>query len=794
MKFKFLLYLLIFFSFLEKGLADEINFISDNIKIQDEGNIINSINVEAEIPSKRIFIKGDYSNYNKTTNIITVTKNVEFIDSLNNVFIRGDKIAYNQNTDIINSVGDTFIIIEDTYEVFSKNLFYDRKLNNIYSDYETIIKDNKENVFNLEEKFIFDVTKEIISTDKTIVIDDKNNSYEFEKAKINLKTNEIAGKELQINFIDDYFGDIRNDPKLKGKSAISNNEETKIYKAAFTTCNIENKSCPGWEIQTEEFTHDKKNKSFEYKNSWLKLFDKHIFYFPYFSHPDPSVNRKSGFLTPTYGSSNEYGSWINIPYFKTLGLDQDLTFNPRIYADDKFIMQSEYRRALQNYNITSDFSFNNDGKNSNSHLFINFKSNKNTSSNLKFDYQSVTNDNYLQIHNLSNSSPLITNESLLTSQLNYSKIIDDSTSLNADFIVYEDLSKSKSDRYQYILPSFNFTKYIEIDEDYDGNFKFISTGFQKNYETNKIETLLVNDFLYESNDYISEKGFKTNYNFLVKNFNSYTENSSQYENKDDYEIFGSTLIKSSFPLKKVSEKKNSYLTPIIAARYSPNNTKNISNNDVRLSYSNIFSFNRIGTNEIVEGGKSLAIGVEYKNKDIYDNDILGISIANSLSDRKNENLPTKSKLNQTRSDIVGDITYAPNNIINFNYSFSLDKNLNYSNYDSIFTKINVNNFVTTFNFLSQDAELGNNEVLSNMIAYKFNNENSFKFNTTKDLKNDFTEYYNLIYQYESDCLLASLEYRKKFYQDGSLLPDKSLLFYIKFIPFAEIRPAAQKLQ
>ena len=265
-------------------------------------------------------------------------------------------------------------------------------------------------------------------------------------------------------------------------------------------------------------------------------------------------------------------------------------------------------------------------------------------------------------------------------------------------------------------------------------------------------------------------------------------------NKDDYEIFGSTLIKSSFPLKKVSEKKNSYLTPIIAARYSPNNTKNISNNDVRLSYSNIFSFNRIGTNEIVEGGKSLAIGVEYKNKDIYDNDILGISIANSLSDRKNENLPTKSKLNQTRSDIVGDITYAPNNIINFNYSFSLDKNLNYSNYDSIFTKINVNNFVTTFNFLSQDAELGNNEVLSNMIAYKFNNENSFKFNTTKDLKNDFTEYYNLIYQYESDCLLASLEYRKKFYQDGSLLPDKSLLFYIKFIPFAEIRPAAQKLQ
>ncbi len=34
----------------------------------------------------------------------------------------------------------------------------------------------------------------------------------------------------------------------------------KIYKAVFTTCNTENKKCPGWELQTEEFVHDKKRK------------------------------------------------------------------------------------------------------------------------------------------------------------------------------------------------------------------------------------------------------------------------------------------------------------------------------------------------------------------------------------------------------------------------------------------------------------------------------------------------------------------------------------------------------
>ena len=41
--------------------------------------------------------------------------------------------------------------------------------------------------------------------------------------------------------------------------------------------------------------------------------------------------------------------------------------------------------------------------------------------------------------------------------------------------------------------------------------------------------------------------------------------------------------------------------------------------------------------------------------------------------------------------------------------------------------------------------------------------------------------------------LASAEFNKKFYRDGSLLPEKSILFTIKFIPFAEIKPAATSL-
>ena len=110
--------------------------------------------------------------------------------------------------------------------------------------------------------------------------------------------------------------------------------------------------------------------------------------------------------------------------------------------------------------------------------------------------------------------------------------------------MYEDLSKKQSDRYQYIFPDFNFTKNINIDDSYNGNFEFSSSGFQKLYDTNKYETLINNDFNFKSYDFISSSGLVTDYSLLLKNYNTYSENSSTYENKNDHEIFGTFLLQT----------------------------------------------------------------------------------------------------------------------------------------------------------------------------------------------------------------------------------------------------------
>ena len=69
---------------------------------------------------------------------------------------------------------------------------------------------------------------------------------------------------------------------------------------------------------------------------------------------------------------------------------------------------------------------------------------------------------------------------------------------------------------------------------------------------------------------------------------------------------------------------------------------------------------------------------------------------------------------------------------------------------------------------------------------KFNNTNSLTFKTRSNREIDLTEFYNLMYQYENDCLRAALEYNKTFYADSDIKPEEELLFSLTIMPFSKI--------
>jgi len=56
----------------------------------------------------------------------------------------------------------------------------------------------------------------------------------------------------------------------------------------------------------------------------------------------------------------------------------------------------------------------------------------------------------------------------------------------------------------------------------------------------------------------------------------------------------------------------------------------------------------------------------------------------------------------------------------------------------------------------------------------------------KNRKTKLQEFYNLIYQYENDCLVASIQYSKDYYSDRELKPTEELFFSITIVPFANV--------
>ena len=221
--------------------------------------------------------------------------------------------------------------------------------------------------------------------------------------------------------------------------------------------------------------------------------------------------------------------------------------------------------------------------------------------------------------------------------------------------------------------------------------------------------------------------------------------------------------------------------------YSPNANKNLKTLDRKIDINNIFTQNRLSLNDSVEGGQSLTIGGEYglKRKE-NGNDIVKAGLATVIRNKEEINLPSKSTLNNKGSDFIGSLVFEPNKNLKFDYNFSIDSDFESSNYNSLKTDISVNKFVTSFEFLQEDDEIGSESFLSNETAYNFNDSNSLKYRTRRNKKTDFTEFYNLIYEYKNDCLTASIQYNKDYYSDNELKPTEEIFFSISIVPLATL--------
>ena len=809
MKNKFII--MIFLILLNLGLsklaiAEEFIFEVSSLEITDNGNIYKGKNRGKIIANTQIELLSDNFEYSKKTNQLKANGDVQLYDIKNDITINAEKIFYFKDIEKIFTEGKTLIKISDKYTIKGYDLTLLKNKMILSSDKNTVIIDKDSNNYKLKN-FQYSIDQEILKGENIEVLmnaNDKTNGDNFfiEKGFFNLKENKFLAKDISAYLHKNLFGNNENDPRIIAISAKGNGPITSFEKGVFTSCKKTDK-CPPWKMSANKIEHNKTKQQIIYKNAWLEVYDFPVFYFPKFFHPDPSVKRQSGFLKPDLGSSQNTGNSISTPYFYVISDDKDLTVKPQLFDNSKFLLQSEYKQKTKNSLSVLDFGFikghdsnTNDKGDTRAHIFtksiLDLSLDKYINSILKVNYQKATNDNYLKIFNLESSILPVSND-VLESKIELDLEHED-YDLKTSFEMYETLEGPNSDRFQYVLPSYNFTKNFYL-EDIVGGFNFNSYGNNTLRETNITTSKIFNDLNYSSINSYLNNGIKTNFEIDLKNVNTTGKNDPKYKEKLHSKLMSAYTYNASLPMMNKTSSSFNSLEPKVSLRLSPHSMQDNKILERRIDIDNIFNSNRLSMEDSFEGGESITLGLNFKKEKVNTNNELSeieeyidFKLATVFRLNEEKNIPLNSTLNKKTSNIVGEFNFIPVKNISFGYNFSIKEDLNTFEYNSLITKMKLDNFTTQFDYLKESGVIGQTNLIENKSEYKINDSNSIAFNVRRNRKLDLTEYYNLIYEYKNDCLIADIKYRKDYYNDADIIPKEELFFSITIIPFYTFSP------
>jgi LPS-assembly protein len=182
-------------------------------------------------------------------------------------------------------------------------------------------------------------------------------------AEGNVKLTEANGNivysqilDLSDDFRDGFVDSLRIDGPEQTRFAASRAERTSgevtVFQSGVYTacepCKDDPTKPPKWQIKAARIIHDQGEKMMYFEDVQFEFFGVPLAYLPYFSSPDPSAKRKSGFLVPTYHTSSVYGFGVTTPYYFALAPDYDLTITPMITSKQGPLVQAEWRQRLIN--------------------------------------------------------------------------------------------------------------------------------------------------------------------------------------------------------------------------------------------------------------------------------------------------------------------------------------------------------------------------------------------------------------------------------------------------------------
>jgi LPS-assembly protein len=723
-----------------------------------------------------------------------------------------DRLTYSQDNNIIDATGNVVAENNEGKQIFADKIIYNRSKQQLNTFGNSKLTDNKIGTL-FAERFEYNLDKQSILADgKVKFIDKDRNTYYFSKLNSDDKFNEIIGTDISAELNKDLLksGDKFNEfiePRFSGKSATLKNNITIVQDAQFTTCKRTNEAegCAYWNLKADQLIHDKEQKKITYKNVSLDLNSIPVIYVPYFSHPDPTVKRKEGFLAPSFSSlGGDIGPTLKIPYFYPLSESADFTVSPVHYFKQNPLLLGEYRERFKNGDLVIEGGYTQgyqkitstqtDG--SRNHLYgninLNFKDKILDESQFSTKIQRVNDPTYLRVNKINSTSDgfkknlVRENDTKLTNEVSLNSY-GNNEALNLKAAVYQNITTiKKSDQYEYLAPEIIYSKYNFL----NNNNLNLNSGFRSlNTNTNKNKTSFINNLDHSTSDaYNSNLGI--GYKFLTKinNINYYADHKNPNEDLN-LQINPVVALDTSLPLAKISRESEQYIIPRILTRYAPGKMQNAKSNNITLNTDNLFSINRMNSDELIEKDFSLNLGLDWlwkeKNLNLTKPSEASFSVGQVVKFNDDLDMPTRSSLQNKNSDLITKVNYLSPGNFDFMMKNTLDNNLNHAYYNDFTFKKFFKQGDFNFNFYEKNNHIGSERYAKANLTTFITDSTKIKIETDRNLKTDISNSHKLGIENENECIRYGVYFQKNFASDKDLKPGTSVFFGVTLLPFGD---------
>ncbi|MHC8509806.1 MAG: LPS-assembly protein LptD [Rhodospirillales bacterium] len=571
--------------------------------------------------------------------------------------------------------------------------------------------------------------------------------------------------------------------------------DSEFRQAVYSPCELceENPSdAPLWQLKSVRVYHDKAGKRIKYEDMWMEIAGVPVMYTPYMAHPDPTVKRQSGFLTPGFGTSSNLGKVIRTPYFWAIDRHRDATIAPFYASKEGPGADMEYRQRMSDGELNMEASVALDNESdTRGHVDLETRFDVDDNWRWGFDVHRTTDDTYMARYGISHPSTL---DSQVFAEGFYGR-----SYVSVSGHMFQGLSaEDRPDETPVILPLIDF-EYVGEPARHGGRF-----GVEGNLAAldrkDDLDTRRLSLRPYWHLPYTAPAGDIYDVTLTVKADAYHVDDHLLPGNEGTYSgISGRVVPEASFgwryPFIARQESSHQVIEPIARLYLAPNggNKDTIPNEDSQafeFDTSNLFASSRFSGVDRVEGGARIHYGARWG---VYGNEGGRTEVMFGQSYRPRRDSTTfadNTGLEDNFSDLVGRVLILPNEFFDLNYRTRLDKSSLSARRHEVNSTFGVPALRASTDYLffdrAADSEFPSREEISAGLSSQLSRNWSANTSYVRDQAAGKTRSIGLNLTYEDECLIFRAEALRQFYYDRELEPENSLFFRITFKTLGEV--------